>query len=188
MLRNPWHLGTDRSVDSYLLLTDPDLLYSSVTFKTPAKCFLLLPFEGTFTSFFKVIKKSQKSRNQGFLNYFCLMIEGSGFGYGYGSGRPKNLRVFIWKAVSREEQEDCCSCCGSNTCSHHNNYKGKYLQKYVVNVKPSTVLVFFSLFTLKVLFYFQETKYLMRWVLGFYFLFAATWQKYGLFKMENGNT
>jgi hypothetical protein len=39
----------------------------------------LLLFEGTFTSFFKVIWKLQNSRNQCFSYYFCLMIEGSGF-------------------------------------------------------------------------------------------------------------
>ncbi len=37
----------------------------------------------------KVIKKSQKSRNQCFSHYFCLMIEGSG------SRRPKNTWI-LW--------------------------------------------------------------------------------------------
>jgi hypothetical protein len=44
-------------------------------------------FAGTFASFLKdkkARKKSQNSRNKGFSNYFCLMMEGSG------SGRPKN--------------------------------------------------------------------------------------------------
>jgi hypothetical protein len=39
---------------------------------------------------------SQKSKNQGFSYYFCLIIEGSGAGprtYGSGSGRPKNIRT-----------------------------------------------------------------------------------------------
>ncbi len=31
--------------------------------------------------------KSQNSRNQGFSNYFCFMVEG------YGSGRPKNMWI-----------------------------------------------------------------------------------------------
>jgi hypothetical protein len=45
--------------------------------------FLLFTFiliEGTLTSFLKdkkVIKKSQKSKNQGFSYYLCLIIEGS---------------------------------------------------------------------------------------------------------------
>jgi hypothetical protein len=55
------------------------------------KFFCLLPFEGTFTSFFtdkKVIKKSQNSRNQGFF-YFALWWVGSE------SGRPKNLQIRI---------------------------------------------------------------------------------------------
>ncbi len=45
------------------------------------KCFCLLLFEGTFTSFYKeknAQKKSQNSRNQGFSYLFCLMTEGSG--------------------------------------------------------------------------------------------------------------
>jgi hypothetical protein len=46
----------------------------------------------------KVKKKSQRSRNQGFSYYFCLVIEGSGSGsipltngFGSGSRRPKNI-------------------------------------------------------------------------------------------------
>ncbi len=59
-------------------------------------------FEGTFTSFlkYKVLKKSQNSRIQGFSYYFCSMIEGSGSGSvsltngsGFGSRRPKNIRI-----------------------------------------------------------------------------------------------
>jgi hypothetical protein len=38
------------------------------------KDFLLITFEGTFTSFFKG-KKSQNSRNQGFSYSFCFMIK-----------------------------------------------------------------------------------------------------------------
>jgi hypothetical protein len=50
----------------------------------------------------KSIKKSQKSENQGFSNYFCLMIEGSGsvpLTNGSGSGRPKNIRIQIRTTV-----------------------------------------------------------------------------------------
>ncbi len=41
---------------------------------------------------------SQKSKNQGFYYYFCLIIEGSGLGagprtYGSGYGRPKIIRI-----------------------------------------------------------------------------------------------
>jgi hypothetical protein len=46
------------------------------------KCFCLLLFEGTFTSFFKD-KKSNSHKIVGikvFLNIFCMMIEGSGSG------------------------------------------------------------------------------------------------------------
>jgi hypothetical protein len=62
---------------------------------------LFIIFEGTFTSFFKDKKskrchKLQKSRNQGFSYYFCLMIEGAGSitltdGSGSGFRRPKNI-------------------------------------------------------------------------------------------------
>jgi hypothetical protein len=49
-------------------------------------------------------KESQNSRNQGFSNYFCTMIEGSGsragsgsipLTSGSGSGRPKNMWIRI---------------------------------------------------------------------------------------------
>jgi hypothetical protein len=59
-------------------------------------------FEATFTSFFEeksYIKKSQYRRNEGFLCYFCLMIEGSGAGWirmvprTNGSRRPNNIRI-----------------------------------------------------------------------------------------------
>ncbi len=45
-------------------------------------------------------KESQNSRNQGFYNYFCMMIEGSGSGSipltnGSGSGRSKNMWIRI---------------------------------------------------------------------------------------------
>jgi hypothetical protein len=48
----------------------------------------------------KSINKSQKSRNQGFSYYFCLMMERSGSGSipmtnRSGSGRPKNIRIRI---------------------------------------------------------------------------------------------
>ncbi len=53
----------------------------------------LMFLEGTFTSFLKikkkVIQKSQKSRNQSFSYYFCLLTEGSGSG----SRRPKNIQI-----------------------------------------------------------------------------------------------
>jgi hypothetical protein len=68
---------------------------------------MLILFEDTFASFFKdkkVIKKSPKSRKQGFSSLFCLLIEGSGSGseagsvqVNYGSGsrtrRPKTIQI-----------------------------------------------------------------------------------------------
>jgi hypothetical protein len=53
---------------------------------------ITVPFEGAITSYFKdkVKKKSQNSRNQGVIYYFCLMMEGSGSGSGsIPPGRPK---------------------------------------------------------------------------------------------------
>ncbi len=76
-------------------------------------CCLIVLVEGTFSWFFKykVMKKSQNTRNQGYSYYFCLMIEGSEpepdpdpdldpdldpdpyILLGTGSGRPKNIRI-----------------------------------------------------------------------------------------------
>ena len=65
-----------------------------------AKFFCLSLSEGKFISFFidtyKVIKKSQNSRNQCFSYYFGWMIEGSGsvsLTNGSGSGRRKNIWI-----------------------------------------------------------------------------------------------
>jgi hypothetical protein len=67
-----------------------------------------LIFNTTFSSYYflkvhlhhfskiKSQKESQNSRNQGFSNYFCMMIEGSGsipLTSGSGSGRPKNMWI-----------------------------------------------------------------------------------------------
>jgi hypothetical protein len=63
----------------------------------------ILPFEATFTSFFK--DKSQKEGknggNQDFSYYFCLMFEASGsvpVTNGSGSRRLKNLRI-LWSRI-----------------------------------------------------------------------------------------
>ncbi len=73
------------------------------------KDFLLIYFLKVHLHYFlryKVKKKSNISRNQGFSYYFCLVIEGSGSGgdrrtrigihisdFGSGSRRPKNIRI-----------------------------------------------------------------------------------------------
>jgi hypothetical protein len=58
---------------------------------------------------FKVKKKSQNSKNQGFSYQFCLMMEGSGArsvlvtnGSGCGSGRPNNIRIRIHNTGIKE--------------------------------------------------------------------------------------
>ncbi len=93
------------------------LLFSTLTFKMPAKN---LFFDTIFSAYYflklnlhhfskiKSQKEYQKSRNQGFSYYFCMMIEGSGSGSRAGSGsgsihltsgsgsgsrRPKNMWI-----------------------------------------------------------------------------------------------
>ncbi len=92
------------SADPCLWLLDPDPAIfvidpPPVPTNNNFSCLLLYEGTGTFTSFFKekkVKKKSQSSRNQGFLT--CLVIEGSGSiplinGSGSGSRRPKNIGI-----------------------------------------------------------------------------------------------
>jgi hypothetical protein len=85
------------------------LLFSSLTFKMPAKNYFLNTIFSVYYflklhlhhfSKIKSQKESQDSRNQGFFYYFCMMIEGSGSGSipltsgsGSGSGRPKNMWI-----------------------------------------------------------------------------------------------
>ena len=87
------------------------LLFSSLTFKMPAKnklkkknfsAYDFLKLHLPHFSKIKIQKESQYSRNQGFSSYFCMMIEGSGSGAGSGSiplnsgsgsGRPKNMWI-----------------------------------------------------------------------------------------------
>jgi hypothetical protein len=81
------------------------LLFSSLTFKMPAKNkffntifsnFYFLKLNLNHFSKMKSQKGSQNSRNQGFSFYFCMMIEGSGsipLTSGSGSWRPKNMWI-----------------------------------------------------------------------------------------------
>ncbi len=95
------------------------LLFSSLTFKMPAKnkffytifsAYDFLKLDLHHFSKIKIQKDSQNSRNPGFSNYFCMMIEGSGSvsragsgsgsipltsGSGSGSWRPKNTWIRI---------------------------------------------------------------------------------------------
>ncbi len=83
--------GGSGSADPCLLLMDPDPDPAIFVIDLQDACkkliflhnfFCLLLFEGIFTSFFKDkrSKKSQNSRNPGFSDYYCMMIEGSGSG------------------------------------------------------------------------------------------------------------
>jgi hypothetical protein len=73
----------------------------NVTFKTSTKFVFLITFWRYIYIIFqswKVIQKSQNSRNQCFSHYFCLMIERSGSGsltHGSGSGKPKNIWITL---------------------------------------------------------------------------------------------
>ncbi len=71
------------------------LLFSSLTFKMPAKNKFFNTIFSTYDflklhlphfSKIKIQKESQNSRNQGFSYFFCMMIEGSGSGSRAGSG------------------------------------------------------------------------------------------------------
>ncbi len=91
---------------SWIRIRIRSLLFSSLTFKMPAKnkffntifsacCFLKVH---VYTLFFKdkKSKRVKNSRIQGFSYYFCMIIEGSGSIppiSGSGSGRPKNMWI-----------------------------------------------------------------------------------------------
>ncbi len=117
------------SADPCLWLMDPDpdprsrswiriLLFSSLTFKMPAKnkffntifsVYYFVKLHLHHFSKIKSLKETHNSRNQGFSDYFCMMIEGSGsragnrsgsipLTSGSGSGRPKN-RWIRWVRI-----------------------------------------------------------------------------------------
>jgi hypothetical protein len=89
------------------------LLFSSLTFKMPAKnkffniissAFYFLKLHLHYFSKIKSQKESENSRIQGFSYYFCMIIQGSGSGSGSipltsisgsGFGRAKNMWIRI---------------------------------------------------------------------------------------------
>ncbi len=84
---------------------------------------------------YKVIKKLQNSRNQGFSCYFCLLMEGSGAGSVLltngsvcESGSPKNMVHRYYKYHNPPMEMNCwlcagearfCSDCGGAWLAHH---------------------------------------------------------------------
>ena len=115
-----WGGSGSGSADPCLWLVDPDPGSGSFYFRHwPSRCQQKTNFFNTIFSAYdfskldlhhfskiKIQKDSQNSRNPGFSNYFCMMIEGSGSraesgsrskpltsGSGSGSRRPKNTWI-----------------------------------------------------------------------------------------------
>ncbi len=81
----------------------------------------------------KCQKESQKSRNQSFSYYFCMMIEGSGSGSipltsgsGSGSSRPKNMWIRIRNTGPNITRGKTCLFCTQGFCEPND---GGYLQE-----------------------------------------------------------
>jgi hypothetical protein len=97
---DPWLTDPDSNPDP-TPAPDPAIFVKMATKRDLSNFFCLLLFEATFNIIFqrwKVIKKSQNSRNQGFSYYFSLMIEGSRGGFlprTNGSGRLKIVRIWL---------------------------------------------------------------------------------------------
>ncbi len=85
---DPWHFGTD--LDPRISTSDWSGSCYFRQWPSKRQVFFLITFWRYIYIIFQrknVIKKSHKSRNQGFSNDFCLMILGSG------SRRPKYMRI-----------------------------------------------------------------------------------------------
>ncbi len=75
---DPWHFGTDPDPHRWVIDSDLDPALFVSGFQDVKKIsffYVFFTLEGTFTSVFKVIKKSQNCRNQGF-SYFFLLDNG----------------------------------------------------------------------------------------------------------------
>ncbi len=90
------------SSDPYRLLTDsaPDPALFVSDLKVANRKFFAITFWRYICIILhrEKVEKSQNSRNEGFSQYFCLMMRGSGsvpLTNGSGSGRPKILRIWI---------------------------------------------------------------------------------------------
>jgi hypothetical protein len=102
---DPWHFGVDPDPAIFVIdLRNARKKLEKKIFNTIFSAYYFLKVHLQHFSKIKSQKESQNSRNQGFSDYFCMMIEGSGSGAGAGSGsipltsgsgsgRPKNMWI-----------------------------------------------------------------------------------------------
>ncbi len=88
----------DPDPDPAIFVIDLQDASKKLIFNTIFSAYYFLKVHLHHFSKIKSQKESQNSRNQGFSNYFCMMIEGSGSipltsGSGSGSRRPKNMWI-----------------------------------------------------------------------------------------------
>ncbi len=105
------------SADPYLWLMDPDPAIIVNDLQDVNKkifwCISFWRYIYIISQRYKVIKKSENSRNQCFSCYFCLMIEESGSvsltnGSGCGSGSPKIIWILRIRIRIRNTAIPCC--------------------------------------------------------------------------------
>ncbi len=87
-------------VSGFFSTPDTDPGSRSFILFSPPKFFCLLLSLGSFTSVYKVIKKSENCRNQGFSWVFCLLMEESGSSWsGFGSKTIQWIRNRVQNTV-----------------------------------------------------------------------------------------